>query len=137
MQVNPYLVFDGQCATAFRFYAQVLGGQPEATMTFGEMPGMTEMPPEARDRILHTRLRVADQWLMGSDCPPGQYQQPQGMSVALQVDEPAAARRIFGALAAEGAVTMPFEPTFFAAGGFGMLVDRFGIPWMINCERAA
>ena len=137
MQVNPYLNFDGQCAEAFRFYERVLGGKIEAMMTHGESPIAGEVPPEWHDRILHARLVVGDQVLMASDSPPELYQKPQGLYVSLQVKRPAEARRIFDALAENGTVTMPFEKTFWAAGGFGMLVDRFGTPWMINCEQAS
>ena len=137
MQVNPYLNFDGQCAEAFRFYAQVLGGTIEAMMTHGESPIAGEVPPGWHDRILHARLVVGDQVLLASDSPPEQYQKPQGLYVSLSIDKPADAQRIFDALAENGTVTMPFEKTFWAAGGFGMLVDRFGTPWMINCEQSA
>ena len=137
MQVNPYLNFDGQCAEAFRFYAQVLGGTIEAMMTHGESPIAGEVPPGWHDRILHARLVVGDQVLLASDSPPEQYQKPQGLYVSLSIDKPADAQRIFDALAENGTVTMPFENTFWAGGGFGMLVDRVGTPWMINCEQSA
>src|SRR4051794_22321376 len=137
MQVNPYLFFDGQCVEAFHFYEQALGGKLEALMTYGDLPEGTPVPPGAKDRALHARLSVGSQALMGSDCPPGEYQPPQGFSVALQIDQAAEARRIFDALAADGTVTAPFGQTFFSAGGFGMLVDRYGTSWMINCEQAA
>jgi PhnB protein len=137
MQVNPYLNFDGQCAEAFRFYEQVLGGKIEAMMTHGESPIARDVPPDWHARVLHARLVVDDTVLMGSDSPPEHYQKPQGLYVSLNVDQPARAQRIFEALAANGTVTMPFAPTFWAAGGFGMLVDRFGTPWMINCDQGA
>jgi PhnB protein len=135
VQVHPYLNFDGQCAEAFRFYERVLGGRIEAMMTHGESPIAGEVPSEWHDRVLHARLAVGDQVLMASDSPPEQYQKPQGLYVSLQVEKPADAERIFRALAENGTVTMPFEKTFWAAGGFGMLVDRFGTPWMINCDQ--
>lgn len=137
MQVVPYLVFDGQCAEAVAYYAEVLGGAVEVLMTHGESAIADQVPPDWHDRVLHARLAMRGQILMASDSPPGQYQQPQGFAVSLQVEQPAEAARIFQALAEGGTVTMPFEKTFWAAGGFGMLVDRFGIPWMVNCERAA
>ena len=137
MQVNPYLNFDGQCAEAFRFYERVLGGKIEAMQTHGESPIAGEVPSEWHDRILHARLVVGDQVLMASDSPPEMYQKPQGVYVSLQVDKPADAQRIFDALAENGTVTMPFEKTFWAAGGFGMLVDRFSIQWMVNCEQGS
>jgi PhnB protein len=137
MQLNPYLNFNGQCAEAFRFYEQVLGGKIEAMFTHGESPIAGEVPPHWHDMILHARLVVGDQALMGSDSPPEHYAKPQGLYVSLNVDEPADAERIFHALAKGGTVTMQFEKTFWAAGGFGMLTDRFGTPWMVNCEKAA
>jgi PhnB protein len=73
---------------------------------------------------------------MGSDSPPEYFEQPKGMYVSLQIDDPAEAERIFHALAEGGAVRMPIEETFWATR-FGMVVDRFGTPWMINCEKAA
>jgi PhnB protein len=135
VQLNPYLNFNGQCAEAFRFYAQVLGGKIEMLMTFGESPAAGEVPPGLQDQVMHARLAIGDQVLMASDCPPEMYQKPQGLNISLQIDQAAEARRIFEALAENGTVTMPFEKTFWAAGGFGMLVDRFGTPWMINCEQ--
>jgi PhnB protein len=137
MQVNPYLNFNGQCAEAFRFYEQVLGGKIEAMMTHGESPTAGEVPSELHDRILHARLVVDGQALMGSDSPPEYYAKPQGLYVSVNVETPADAERIFQALVENGTVIMPFEKTFWAAGGFGMLIDRFGSPWMINCEKAA
>jgi len=70
-----------------------------------------------------------------SDSPPEDYEKPQGFSVSLSIDDPAEAR-IFQALAEKGAVRLPLQQTFWAAR-FGMLADQFGIPWMINCEKAA
>jgi PhnB protein len=77
---------------------------------------------------------VGDNVLMGSDAPPDRFEKPQGISVSIQTDDPTEAERIFAALADNGLVTMPLQQTFWAIR-FGMLVDRFGIPWMINCEQ--
>jgi PhnB protein len=135
MQAHPYLNFNGRCAEAFRLYEQVLGGKIEFMMTFGESPMADQMPPDQRDGVMHARLAAGDVVLLGSDCPPDMYQRPQGLYVSLNVERAADARRIFDALAEGGSVQMPFEKTFWAAGGFGMLTDRFGAPWMINCEH--
>lgn len=135
MRVVPYLNFDGNCAEAFRFYAEVLGGTIEAMTTHGETPIAEQVPPEYHDRVLHARLVVRDQVLMGSDSRPDLHERPQGMSVSLQIGDPADAERIFNALAEGGEVTMPYQETFWAAG-FGMLTDRYGVPWMINCDPA-
>ena len=82
------------------------------------------------------RLRVGDQLLMGADAPPDRYQKPQGFSVTLGLKDQAEAERIFKALAEKGTVEMALQETFWAVR-FGVLVDRFGIPWTINCERPA
>ena len=136
MQLNPYLLFNGQCAEAFKFYADCLGGKIEAMMTHAGTPAAEQVPAEWRDKILHARLVVGDEVLMASDAPPAHYQKPQGFSVSIQTNNKSDGERIFNALAENGTVQMPFAPTFWAAG-FGMCVDRFGIPWMVNCEKDA
>ncbi len=71
---------------------------------------------------------------MASDAPPQYHKTPQGFSVSLHVKTEDEAERIFKALAEGGTVTMPLEKTFWAAR-FGMLTDRYGTPWMINCDQ--
>ena len=95
-----------------------------------------DTPPERHNKILHARLVVGDNVSMGSDAPPERYEKPQGFSVTLGVDTPAEAERIFKALSEKGTLHMPLQETFWAVR-FGMLVDQFDIPWMINCEIAA
>ncbi|ROM94451.1 VOC family protein [Pseudomonas brassicacearum] len=134
MKINPYLIFNGDCKAAFTFYAQCLQGTLEMMMTFGESPARDQMPASCHDRIIHTRLVVGDQVLMGSDTTPERpYHGISGCSVSLNVTSIAEAERIFTALADQGTIQMPLEATFWAAR-FGMLVDRFGVPWMVNCE---
>ncbi|HKZ81976.1 MAG TPA: VOC family protein [Pyrinomonadaceae bacterium] len=136
MQLNPYLNFNGQCEAAFKFYAQVLGGKITFSMTWGEMPGADQFPAESHKLIMHTTLSVGDEVLMGADAPPGRYEQPKGINVSLHLKDISECERIFNALAEKGSVTMPFQETFWSPG-FGMCVDQFGIPWMVNCEQAA
>ena len=135
MQLQPYLNFNGDCAEAFKLYEKVLGGKIEGMMTHGDSPMAEQTPPEWQDRIMHARLVVGDAVLMASDAPPEYYAKPQGTYVSINVKTTSEGERIFNALAEGGSVQMPFEKTFWAAG-FGMLVDRFGIPWMVNCEEA-
>ena len=134
MQLNPYLFFNGQCEAAFKFYAQVLGGKIDGMLTHAGTPAEQQVPAEWRDKIMHARLIVGDQVLMASDAPPDHYEKPTGFSVSIQIEDKAEAERIFNALAEGGKVQMPFGQTFWAAG-FGMCIDRFGIPWMVNCEK--
>ncbi|MEG4115637.1 MULTISPECIES: VOC family protein [unclassified Microcoleus] len=135
MQSNIYLFFDGECEAAFKFYEQCLGGKIDGMMTYGDAPMSEEIPSEQRDRIMHASLTVGGMVLMGSDTPPDGFKKPQGFSVNLQFDYLVEAERIFQKLAENGTVKMPFQETFWSTR-FGMLVDRFGTPWMINVQPA-
>lgn len=133
MRLNTYLVFNGQCEEAFKFYEQVLGGKITGMFTHAGTPAATQVPPEWLNKIMHVNLKVGDSSLMGSDSPPDRYKQPKGFSVNIAVQDPAEAERIFHALAEGGTIGMPIQQTFWAER-WGMVIDRFGIPWMVNCE---
>lgn len=135
MKMNPYLNFDGTCVPAFRFYQQLFGGELEV-MTFGDSPMAAEMPPEMAGQAMHACLTAGDLVLMASDAPPEHYTRAAGFHVALHPMEVAEAERIFHALAEGGTVTMPMEKTFWAER-FGMLTDRFGTPWLVNCDPSS
>ena len=134
MRADPYLFFDGRCEAAFRFYHRCLGGEITAMHKYEGSPAAEHVPPRSRDKIMHARLQVGDVVLMGSDSPAGMFKPPQGVHVSLQVGDAAEAERVFAVLAEHGTVGMPIEETFWAIR-FGMLVDQFGIPWMVNCDR--
>jgi PhnB protein len=134
MQLNPYLTFNGQCEAAFKFYERCLGGKIDALIPHAGTPAEQHVPPEWRSKIMHAHLTANGAVLMGSDAP--QYEQPKGISVSLQVKKPEDAKRIFAALSESGTVRMPIQQTFWSPR-FGMLVDQFGVPWMINCEQPA
>jgi PhnB protein len=136
MQLNTHLSFNGQCKEAFTFYQQCLGGNIQSMMTHGDSPMADQVPSEWRDKILHATLVVGETTLMGADVPPDSYKAPTGFSVTIQINDPSDAERIFRGLSEDGTVTMPLQETFWAAG-FGMVVDRFGIPWMVNCAKAS
>ncbi len=134
MILCPYLNFDGRCEEAFLFYAELLGGTIEVMMKQGDSPMADSVAPEARDRIMHARLTVGDWILLASDAPAEVYQPPRGIYVMADRDEPVDAERVFHALAEGGRVAMPIQETFWALR-FGIVIDRFGIPWMVNCDR--
>jgi len=134
MQLNPYLSFKGQCEAAFKFYEQCLGGKIMGLHTYGQTPMADKVPPVWRDKIIHASLVVGDKALMGGDPPPERYEQPKGFSVSLALDNAAEAEHVFRALSQNGSVQMPIQETFWALR-FGMLVDQFGIPWMVNCDK--
>jgi PhnB protein len=134
MQINPYLNFNGTCDAAFNFYAQALGGKVVYKMTYGESPMAKDMPPELQSQLIHVRLVVGANVLMGSDCPPGRYEEAKGITISISVDTVEEAERVFAALSEKATIFMPIQETFWALR-FGMLTDQFGIPWMINCEK--
>ena len=136
MQLSPFLGFNGQCEAAFKFYERCLRGKIVTMLTYAGTPVADQVPPEWRNKILHASLMVGGEVLMGCDAPLGRYDEPKGFSVTLGLKDPAEAERIFNALAEKGTVSMPLQQTFWAAR-FGMLVDQFRIPWMINCEQGA
>lgn len=133
MQMNPYLSFNGQCEAAFTFYEQCLGGRLGEIFRYAGSPMANDVPADWQDKVMHGSLTVGEQVLMGGDVAPGGYEAPRGFSLSLQIKSTAEAERIFRELADAGRIVLPLEKTFWAAR-FGMLVDRFGIPWMINCE---
>jgi PhnB protein len=132
--INTYLLFDGKCEEAFKLYAQVLGGKIEAMMPFEGSPAAGSTPPGFGKKIMHATMRIGDQLLMASDCPPDKFDKPAGFSVNVSVKTPADAERVYNGLSAGGKITMPLSETFWAQR-FGMFVDKFGIPWMVNCEK--
>ena len=132
MQINPYLFYQGNCEAAFKFYEKTLGGKIEMLLRNDEAPESMPAPPERKKQIMHARISINGEILMASDAPPDHFHKPQGFAVSLTVDDPTEAERKFKALSEGGNVTMPFGKTFFSKG-FGMCVDQFGIPWMVNC----
>jgi PhnB protein len=133
MQINIYLRFNGTCEEAFNFYAELCGGTIDMMQRYKDMPEPHQAPPAMLKQVLHARLKLGDQVIMGSDAPPGRYQAPDGFSVSLTVDAVADAERIFQALSEKGSVQLPLAESFFAKR-FGMATDRFGTPWMILCQ---
>jgi PhnB protein len=136
MQLTTYLFFDGQCEAAFNQYARIFGVPVESMSRYGDVPGDAQAPPGARDKIIHARIAIGDQALMGSDDgrPGESFRGASGYAVAIGVDDVAEAERLFDALAEGGNISLPIGPTFFAER-FGMVTDRFGIPWMVNCAK--
>ncbi|ERP91904.1 3-demethylubiquinone-9 3-methyltransferase [Alcanivorax sp. P2S70] len=134
VRVNPYLNFPGNCREAFALYAQVLEAEISFLITMGESPMADQVPPENHDHICHISLEAEGLVLMGSDCPPDQYDKPQGTIINVQTQTAARAEEIFTALSDGGETRMPMEETFWAER-FGMCIDRFGVPWMVNCDK--
>lgn len=132
MPISPYLYFAGNCTEALAFYESVLAAKVDFRMKFNETPEPPPVPAGWDEKICHASFTILGTSLMGSDAPPGLYNKPIGFRVALNMDAPATAKTWFEALAEGGTVDMPLQNTFWASA-FGMVTDRFGIPWMVNC----
>jgi len=138
--VNVYLTFNGNCRTAFEFYKSVFGGDFQYVGTFSEIPeqeGMPPIPDEMKDQIMHISLPISKETiLMGSDA--GGDWAPKlimgnNFSVSVLTDDKQEAERVFNALAEGGNITMPLSNQFWGAY-YGMLTDKYGINWMVNCD---
>ncbi len=137
MKLEAYLFFDNQAAEAFDFYAKCLGGKIAMKVTYGEMPGTEQMPPEVQRQIARVRLEAGGAVLMGSDfCSPTPEPYPgiHGCAVCLGVEQPEEAERLFAALGQGGKIEMPIGETSWSQR-FGMFIDRYGVHWMVNCNR--
>ena len=135
MRLIPYLQFKGQCEVAFKTYETCLGGKITFMMRYAEAPqGEKAEPAGWGDKIYHVTLLVGDYMLQGADVPPESYQTPQGFSLNLELQDARKGERIFNELAQNGTVKMQFEETSWAQR-FGVLVDRFGVPWLINVGK--
>jgi len=133
MQMSPYLSFNGECEVAFRFYEQSLGGRLGPIFRYAGTSLADQVPADWQDKVMHGSVKVGEQVLMGADVVPARYEAPKGFSLSLQLTSTAEAERIFRELSRGGSIVLPLEQTFWAAR-FGMVVDRFGVPWLINCE---
>lgn len=132
MQLNPYLLFNGNAEEAIEFYRSVLGGKLDV-MRFAGTPAAEQCPPGWEQKVLHARLDSPAGILMVSDCTPEQGGAPgTNFSLTVNFDDEAEAERAFNKLASGGTVKMPFESTFWAKK-YGAVDDKFGISWMINC----
>jgi PhnB protein len=134
MRIEPRvsLIFNGDCDAALALYQDCFGGTVTFRLTWGDSSMAAEAPAEWRDKILHATIVVGDVPISGGDVLPGRYERPQGFQLQLELDDVAAADRIFAKLADGGSVTVPLQQTFWAQR-FGAVVDRFGIPWAVNC----
>jgi PhnB protein len=138
MQFNSYLHFSGQCEEAFQFYEKCLGAKISGLFRYEAAPatGGQNISADWRNKVMHARLVIGDQVLMGMDAPLDRFQKPQGFNVNIAVKTVAEGKKIFDALSEKGNIVMPFGATFWSPG-FAMFSDRFGIPWMVNVEHPA
>jgi len=132
MSICANLSFQGDCREAFEFYAQCFGGTIQFMGTYAGSPMESQFGPEMGPKIMHAALQLDSGLLTGNDVPPSDYRKPQGFSLLYSLTDVSRAETIFGQLSEGGAVQMPLEKTFWAER-FGVVIDRFGVPWAINC----
>jgi PhnB protein len=132
MQIEPYLFFDGRCEEALKFYCRVLGAEVAMLMRFRESPDPGMCQPGAEEKVMHANIRIGNSTVMASDGRCEGHPAFQGFSLSLSVTDEADAERLFAALSDGGQIQMPMAKTFWSKR-FGMVADRFGVPWMINC----
>ena len=134
LQLEPYLSFDGNCEEALNFYARIFGGEISAISRFKDAPPeQMQLPADWGDKVMHANLKASTIAFMASDRPPAHRSASNGgrITMSLGGDDVDEGKRIFDALAEGGAVTMPYQKTFWGAN-FGMLTDKYGIDWMVN-----
>ena len=133
MNVNPYLSFEGRCAEAIEFYKKALGAEVETLMHFKDMPAGAcpgGVKPETANKVMHSQLHIGDSMIMATDGQCAGKANFSGISLSLRAKDDAQAAKAFNALSDGGQVTMPLGRTFFSSS-FGMVTDRFGVPWMV------
>jgi len=130
MKTNLYLIFTGSCREAFAFYEKTFGSKILVTMTYGDAPAGSPVPPEAKDLVMYTAMPLGGFNLMGMDDPRGQ-EKLGGFKVCVETTDEAEVKRIFAELSEGGSVQMPLAQTFWSPL-FGMLTDRFGVCWMVS-----
>jgi PhnB protein len=133
MEWSVHLVFDGRCEEAFRFYERVGGGKILAMLSYGASPAAADVPAAWRDKIVHATMTLGGRQLAGADVLPEHYVAPQGFYLLVDAADSAEAKRTFAALAEGGSVRMPLQKTFWSPA-FGVVVDRFGVPWEVSCK---
>lgn len=134
MQVSVHLSFNGDCRQAMERYCELMDGEIVSMTEFGNTPAGGEVPDEWQNKIVHATMSLGGVVVAAADIPPERYQPSQGFNMFVELEEPGEANRVFDALAEAGEVQMPMQETFWAKR-FGVVVDRFGIPWEVNCSR--
>lgn len=134
LEVSAYVSFKGDCEAAFKYYVEELGAKPGLLFSYANSPMADVVPDGWESKIMHGSVTIGGNLLEGADAPPERYEKPQGFALSLNVATAEEAERVFEKLEDGGKVLYPIARTFWSER-FGMVVDRFGIPWMINCER--
>ena len=132
LKVQAYVTFGGRCEEALEFYKKSIGAEVTALMRWKESPDATmKSPPGFEEKIMNASFRVGETDLMADDGIGEKHAEFKGMTLVIEAADDAEAKRVFTALGQGGNVSMPLMKTFWTSS-FGMLTDKFGVPWMVN-----
>lgn len=131
MELEPYLFFEGNCEDALNFYREVFGGEIASLNRYAGSPMEKEIPPDFGSKVMHASFIAGSVKFMAADTPPGMHAGPGRVSLSVASNEGASAERVFNRLSEGGDVRMPWSDVFWG-GKFGMVTDRFGVPWMVS-----
>ncbi len=131
MKASVHLSFGGDCEEAFTTYVRVLRGTLVYSLRYRDSPMATEVPTDWQDKLYHATMTIGGLTLMGGDQTGHDHR--NGFMLVVNPDTAEDAHVMFAALAEDGSVQMPLQETFWSPA-FGMVIDRFGVPWSINCE---
>jgi PhnB protein len=133
MRLVPYLQFNGNCEEALKFYKKAFNGEILAIQRFGDSP--MDSPAALKKKVMHSSFKFGDNIIMASDTmPKGKFKIGDNISLSVDIKDTKTINAVFKKMAAGGKITMPLQDTFWGAR-FGMLVDKFGISWMFNCDK--
>lgn len=131
--INPYVAFKGNCKEAMEFYKSIFGGELEL-MDFSSAP--MDIPEEYKSKIMHAKLQFGNAVIMASDTMPNNpINVGDNVSISLGAESVEVGTKCFNSLSEGGKVLMPFADAFWGSK-FGMLEDKFGVRWMIDCSKA-
>jgi len=134
MKVQAYISFGGRCEEALTFYKKSVGAEVTSLMRWKDSPDATMKPPPGyEEKVMNAAFRIGESKLMADDGMGAKEAEFKGMTLAIVVTDDAEAKRVFTALAEGGSVQMPLAKTFWASS-FGILTDKFGVPWMVNVD---
>ncbi len=136
MKVQAYIRFAGRCEEALAFYKKSIGAEITGLMRWKDSPDASmKGPPGYEEKVMNVSFRVGETLLMADDGMSENKAEYKGITLAIEVADDVEAKRIFTALGEGGKVMMPLMKTFWSSS-FGMLTDKFGVPWMVNVQSS-
>lgn len=134
MSLSFHIDFNGQCQEAFEFYAEVLQGKIGTLLKVKDSPVANAYSADWQEKIVHANILIHSVEIAGADVKPEQYQPPKGFCVLLGVNTVESVQSLFSQLSVAGEVIVAPQTTFWSPC-YAIVVDRFGVPWKLNCAN--